>query len=406
MSNFNIDSIRSEFPSLKRQINGHPVVYLDGPGGTQVPQNVIDAISGYYKNSNANIHGFFASSMETDDVIHTARTRMADFLGADGPETISFSQNMTTMTYSLSKGIARLCEPGDEILITQLDHEANRGPWLDIQEYGIIVKEVILLNNGRLDYQDLANKVTSKTKLLAIGAASNAIGTVNDLKMARKITKEAGALMYVDAVHLAPHFSIDVKEIGCDFLACSAYKFYGPHVGILYSKPGLLDDVPVDRLSVQEQESPFLIETGTLNHAALAGVSASVDFIASLGEGTSEREKLVSALHNIHEYEFELAQRLFNGLLEIDGLSIIGTPLSNFGRTPTMSFTFEDKTPEEICKHLGVDGICAWDGHFYALRAIEILGLLEFGGVTRLGISVYTNEEDISRVLDSLKRIK
>ncbi len=290
----NIEKRRADFPSLKRTYNGLPLVYFDGPGGTQVPQTMIDAMVSYYHNSNSNTHGHFVTTRETDDVIANARNAMAEFLGADSPERISFGQNMTTLNFSLSKAIARSLRPGDEILISQLDHEANRGPWLNLKENGIIIKEIAVKHDCTLDYNDFKNKLNERTKLVAVGFASNAFGTINDINFIREQTYKSGALLLVDAVHYAPHFTIDVQKTGVDYLLCSAYKFYGPHVGILYSKEGLLDSLEPDRLRTQDQRAPNRIETGTLNHAALAGVTAAVDFIASFGNGgDSRREKIV-----------------------------------------------------------------------------------------------------------------
>ena len=248
-------NIRDQFPSLKRKINGKSVVYLDGPAGTQVPQRVIDAISDYYKTSNANTHGQFASSHETDQMIQEVRNKLAVFLGAESADCISFGQNMTTLNYSLSRAIGRVLQPGDEILITQLDHEANRGPWLALRENGVVVREVRMQPNGTLDYDDMANKLNERTRLVAMGYASNLFGTVNEVEKVRDMTYQNGSWLLLDAVHAAPHMTMDVGAVDCDFLLCSAYKFYGPHVGILYARPGLLDSLPTDRLRTQEQHT-------------------------------------------------------------------------------------------------------------------------------------------------------
>ena len=234
-------TIRSQFPSLNKVHQGLPMTYLDGPGGTQVPGHVVKAMVDYYHHSNANSHGVFVNAMETDEVIQAMRKTVATFFGAEGPHTISIGQNMTTLNFSLARAMARIFKPGDEVVITQLDHEANRGPWLTLREVGVKVREVTLLKNGKLDYDDLESKVNENTRLVALGMSSNALGTVNDFKLARQLTYRHNAWLLLDAVHYAPHFAIDVKEIGCDFLLCSAYKFYGPHVGLLYSKPGLLE---------------------------------------------------------------------------------------------------------------------------------------------------------------------
>lgn len=397
--------IRLQFPALQRKHNGRELVFLDGPAGVQVPHVVIDSISHYYKTSNANSHGAFITTQETDVVIDETRSNMAAFLGAEGSHTISFGQNMTTLNFSLSQAIRRALHPGDEILITQLDHESNRGPWLELRDKGIVVREVRLLPTGELDYDDFANKINERTRLVAMGYAANIFGTVNKVKYIRQLTHQVGAWLLIDAVHYAPHLAIDVQEIGCDFLLCSAYKFYGPHVGILYTKPGLLDRLRPDRLRTAAQEAPYSIETGTLNHAALAGVRAAVDFIASLGNGDDLRSQILSALAQIHQHEIALATKLYDGLSDIAGVEVIG-PLMKVGeRAPTLSFTLEGKTPKETCAHLASKNICAWDGHFYALRAVEVLGLLERGGVTRMGMSLYNLPSEIDYTLEVVEAL-
>lgn len=398
------NSIRSHFPSLQKIHQGHPMIYLDGPGGTQIPESVIQAMVRYYHQSNSNSHGVFINALETDQVIRQMRESVATFFGAEDSDTISIGQNMTTLNFSLARAMARIFKPGDEVLITQLDHEANRGPWLTLREAGIKVREVALLKNGKLDYDDLESKVNENTRLVAMGMSSNALGTVNDFKLARQLTYRYNAWLLLDAVHYAPHFSINVKEIGCDFLLCSAYKFYGPHIGLLYSKPGLLDRLPTDRLRTAGQVAPEAIETGTLNHAAIAGVTAAVEFLASLGTGNTLREKIESAFVAIGAHEFELAAYLYKGLQSIAKINLVGQDFSNKTRTPTLSFTTEGKTPTAVCTHLAKKNICAWDGHFYAIRAIEALGLLEKDGVTRLGISMYNTREEMDLVLDEMRK--
>lgn len=407
MSSLSIDStaIRNQFPSLQRKHNDQPMVFLDGPAGTQVPQSVIDSITHYYKNSNANTHGTFITTNETDQVVHHMRTCMAALLGAESENSISIGQNMTTLNFALARAMSRIFKPGDEVLITQLDHEANRGPWLTLRDFGVKVREVRLQPNGVLDYEDFTNKVNENTRLVCMGMSANSIGTVNNFKFARELTYRYNAWLLLDAVHYAPHFSIDVQEIGCDFMLSSAYKFYGPHVGILYSKPGILDRLPTDRLRTAGQIAPDSIETGTLNHAAIAGVSAAVEFLASLGNGNSMREKLVNAYHKISTHEFVLASKLYAGLKKIPGVTMIGQDFSSNSRTPTLSFTLDGKTPLQVCEHLAKKNICAWDGHFYAIRAIESLGLLERGGVTRIGISLYNTVEEIDFTLAEVERI-
>jgi len=396
---------RTDFPSLKRIHNGTPLIYLDGPGGTQVPQPVIDTMVHYYTNCNANTHGYFVTTMESDQIIHETRKVTADFLGAAHDWEISFGANMTTLNYALARAIGRYLKPGDEILITQLDHEANRGPWLSLRELGIVVREINILPDCTLDYDDLQRKVNESTRLIAMGWASNAFGTVNNVELVRKLSYQVGAWLLLDAVHYAPHFPIDVKNTGSDFLLCSAYKFYGPHVGILYSRHGILDRLETDRLRTQDQRAPYRIETGTLNHAALAGVKAAVEYIATFGQGPSLREKIIHAMTRIAEYEHHLARYLYKGLKPIKKLTVYGLPFNDKHRTPTLSFTIEGKTPVEICTCLDQRSICAWDGHFYAIRPVEVLGLLEKGGVTRLGVSLYNTKEEMDRVIEAIKFI-
>lgn len=393
---------RADFPSLKRTYRGQPLTYFDGPGGTQVPQAVITAITSYYTTCNSNTHGSFVTTQESDAIIQSTREHLAVFFNAPSPRCVSIGANMTTLNFSLSKAIGRSLREGDEILITQLDHEANRGPWLTLKERGVVVREMILKPDGTLDYGDMAAKINKRTRLLAMGLASNALGTVNDVVRARELTKKVGAWLLLDAVHFAPHFAIDVAELDADFLLCSAYKFYGPHVGVLYAREGLLDELEPDRLITQDQHAPYRIETGTLNHAAIAGVKAAVEYIASIGVGTDLRSQLVSAFGTIGQHERGLAKFLCEELRKIPGITIYGPPFGPSHRAPTVSFTTEGKQAEEVCSILGEKGFCTWDGHFYALRAIEVLGLLERGGVTRIGISFYNTKEEVSRLIEAL----
>ena len=405
-----INHPREHFPAIARQVKGKSLVFLDGPGGTQVPQSVIDAISSYYKTSNANTHGFFITTRETDRVIAGARAKSATLLGAEGGHTISFGHNMTSLNYALSHAIGRVLRPGDEVLITQLDHEANRGPWLRMREQDIKVREVKLKMDGTLDYEDFEEKLNERTRLVAMGWTSNLLGTANQLEWVREKSYQLGAWLLIDAVHAAPHIPIDVQALGCDFLLCSAYKFYGPHIGILYSKPGLLDRLQPDRLRTQYQHAPYCLETGTLNHAALAGVSAAIDFIEDLAPSektplSDDRSRIIEAMEFIYQEEHTIAKKLYDGLQAIEGVSVVGLDFEQDLRAPTVSFTAEGLHPEDICRELGEYGICAWDGHFYAIRAVEVLGLLEKGGVTRMGISIYNTMEEIEYTLEVLNKI-
>ena len=399
---------REDFPSLNRVHNGHKLAYLDGPGGTQVPQVVIDAVSEYYSRYNSNTHGMFVTTQESDAMLQEARTALADFFGVhgeDGWRSVSFSANMTTINFALAHAIVKHLREGDEVVITELDHEANRGPWLNLRQYGIVVKEVKLLKSGVLDYEDMQKKVTNRTRVLTLGMSSNALGTVNDFAKAREISRNVGAYLVLDAVHYAPHQPIDVAALDADFLLCSAYKFYGTHVGVLYSRPGLLDKLNTDMLSTQEPYAPYKIETGTLNHASIAGMLAAVNYIASLGIGTTRRERIVSAMIAIAEYEHELAKRYYDEVKKIPGVTVWGTGF-DVPRVPTVSITIDGIEPMDAAKQLGEAGLCLWDGDFYAAKAIEALGLKEHGGVLRAGISLYNIDEEVDRLLYGISGLK
>ena len=401
------DALRSrkDFPALDQRHGGVELAYLDGPGGSQVPRVVIEALADLYATCNVNTHGHFPPSQEVDRRMQAARETVAAFVGAPSADCISFGQNMTTLNYSLSHAIGRTLKAGDEVLITQLDHEANRGPWLGLEERGIRIQEVRLLASGVLDAQDMAAKITPRTKLFALGASSNALGTVNDIALARRLTREVGALLLIDAVHYAPHFPLDVAALDVDFLLCSAYKFYGPHVGVLYSKPGALDRLPTDRLKVQDPASPYRIETGTLNHAAIHGVRAAIDYLASWGTGTTLRERILDAMQGISAYEHRLAAQYHDEVRRIRGVRTWGTDFSSRARAPTVSITLEKHTAAEAAGALGAQGICVWDGNFYAARAVEVLGLKERGGLLRTGMSMYTSESDVRRLLAAIERL-
>jgi cysteine desulfurase family protein (TIGR01976 family) len=395
---------RNDFPALRAR-GGRELVFLDGPGGSQIPDAVIHAMANFYQTCNVNVHGNFPPSREVDRRMQLARETLAAFLGAPGPECISFGQNMTTLNFALSAAIGRTLEAGAEILITQLDHEANRGPWLRLRERGVIIQEVNLMQSGELDAADLAAKINPRTKVCAIGASSNALGTVNDLTLARRLSREVGALLVVDAVHYAPHFPIDVCAMDADFLLCSGYKFYGPHVGVLYSKPGALDRLPTDRLSVQDPAAPYRIETGTLNHAAIDGMRAAVDYLASWGAGPTLRDRVIDAMNGIAAYEHQLAQSYHDQVRSRPGVRVWGPDFTSRARAPTVSITLDGLTAADAASQLGADGVCVWDGDFYAARAVERLGLTERGGLLRTGISMYSNSADVRRLLEGIDQL-
>jgi selenocysteine lyase/cysteine desulfurase len=370
---------RSDFPALSRKPQGLNLAYLDGPGGSQVPKPVIDAFADFYATCNVNTHGKFWPSQEVDRRMDQAREVLAAFLGAEDPGCISFGQNMTTL---------------------------NRGPWLRLKDLGVSVQEVRLLPSGELDLPDLEAKITPRTKVFAVGASSNALGTVNDLALARRLTAAVGALLVVDAVHYAPHFPLDVKTLGVDFLLCSGYKFYGPHVGVLYSRSGALAALPTDRLSVQDPAAPYRIETGTLNHAAIDALRVAVQYLASWGAGGSLRERIVDAMTSISAYEHSLAKFYHDAVRELPGVRVWGPDFSRRARAPTVSITLSHATAGAAAQALGKEGICVWDGNFYAARAVEILGLNERGGLLRTGVSMYSSREDLERLLAGIAKLR
>lgn len=399
-----IASARADFPALQRTVDGRQLILADGPAGTQVPRQVIDAIASYYSTSNANTHGHFVTSRETDSMLHDARAALADLLGAAGPETISFGANMTTLAFALSHALGREIREGDEVVVTELDHEANRAPWMRLREHGAVIREVPITSSGTLDMAAFERLISSRTRIIAAGFASNALGTVNDLAAIRTLARRAGAKLIVDAVHGAPHFPIDVQALDADFLFCSAYKFYSPHVGVLYSRPGLLDALATDRLITAGQQAPERIETGTLNHAAIAGVLAGVEYLESFGSGGDRRSRLVDALTRIASHERSLARHYWDGLNEIPGVRTWG-PGFDGDRAPTVSFTLDGTDADDVARRLAERGVAVWSGHFYALRAVESLGLLDRGGLVRAGFFLYSSEEDVTRLLDAIRNV-
>jgi cysteine desulfurase family protein (TIGR01976 family) len=372
----NISEIRSQFPALGRFHNGHPVAYFDAPGGTQVPRVVADAMTDYLFNHNANTHWAYPTSEETDAIIAGSRKAAAEFLNA-GANEIAFGANMTTITFHVSRTLARTWNRGDEVIVTDLDHHANVAPWHALfVDRGIIVKSARMdRETGKVDYEHLAQLVTKKTKLIAIGGASNAIGTINDLPRVREIARSAGALLFVDAVHLAPHAKIDVKAIGCDFLAISAYKFYGPHIGILFARSELLESLPFPKLDPAPNVGPERSETGTQNQEGIAGVKACVEFVKSVG------------------YSDELSKPLRDGLKSIKRVRVYGSEPC----TPTVGFTVEGMTAEQVTKRLAAKGLFVSHGDFYAATVIKELGV---EALVRAGCACYTTREEVDRLVE------
>lgn len=395
---------RADFPALGRTLDGEPLAYLDGPAGTQVPRRVIDTISHAYSHYNANTHGEFPTSRDVDAAMERTRAVIATFLGAAGPHTISLGANMTTLNFALSHAIEKSLKPGDEVLVTQLDHEANRGPWLRLAASGVEVREILMTPEGRLNEDDLRAKIGPRTRLVAMGYSANSLGTVNNVELARELTRAVGAWLLVDAVHYAPHFPLDVTALDPDFLLCSAYKFYGPHIGILYTRPGLLDTLATDRLVTQDTAAPWRIETGTLNHPAMEGAAAAIEYLASWGSGATLRERIVDAMTGISAYEHSLASHYYAEVSRIPGVRVWGTDFSSRRRAPTVSITMEGVTATTLATELGKSGVCVWDGNFYAQRPIGLLGLAP-AGVLRTGMSMYSQESDVARLLAGLRRL-
>jgi cysteine desulfurase family protein (TIGR01976 family) len=404
--------IRSQFPSLAQSVNGHPAAFLDGPGGTQVPQRVIDAISGYLKQSNANTCGAYATSRRTDVMIAEARAAMADFLGCD-PDEIVFGTNMTSLTFAISRAIGRELGPGNEIVLTHLDHDANVSPWRALEETGATVRFVDVNEaDCTLDMSDLERKVTGHTRLVATGYASNAVGTINNVKEVVRIAHAAGAMAYIDAVHYAPHGPIDVRALDCDFLVCSTYKFFGPHMGVLYGKREHLKRLHPYKVRANTNAIPNCWEWGTLNHECIAGITACVEYLADIGrqvdpEAKTRRAALLAAYGAIQQYERGLAERLIAGLLQIPGLKLYGiSDASRFEkRCPTVAVRIAGYTPVQLATKLGDRGFFTWDGNYYALNLSERLDVEKDGGFLRIGLVHYNTVEEVDRLLSALREI-
>jgi cysteine desulfurase family protein (TIGR01976 family) len=449
MERLDLKWIRGQFPALTQKVNGQQAIFFDGPGGTQVPGAVLDAMSDYLVRSNANAHGAFATSNRTDATITSARAAIADFLGCSSDEVV-FGANMTTLTFALSRAIGRELQPGDEIIVTRLDHYANVSSWYALEEQGATIRVVdIHVDDCTLDMSELEKLINPRTKLVAVSYASNAVGTINDVAAIVRMAHEVGAWVFVDAVHYVPHAPINVHALGCDFLACSAYKFFGPHVGILYGKREHLARLQPYKVKPAPDEVPSRWETGTLNHEGLAGVVAAINYLTKLGchvspsidnelvaalieadkEGLqtfscprflktpdpsniasayhSRRAALVAAMSAIQQYERDLSHKLISGLLEIPGLSFYGiTDPTRFAwRTPTVAIQLALKTPESVAKALGDRGIFTWHGHFYAIGLIERLGVEASGGLLRIGLAHYNTVEEIHQLLHILHEI-
>jgi cysteine desulfurase family protein (TIGR01976 family) len=398
------EEIRRCFPALARTHNGYPVAYFDGPGGTQVPRGVVEVMDDYLYHHNANTHWAYPTSEETDATIDSARNVLADFLNAS-PTEIVFGANMTTLTFHLARALGRGYEAEDEIVVTELDHHANIAPWRTLErECGLKVRMVKMIpETGELDWDDLSRQLTRHTKLIAIGAASNALGTINDVKRAGEMAHSLGAKIFVDAVHYAPHELIDVRDWNCDFLACSAYKFYGPHIGILYGRRDLLDSLDFPKLIPAPDSAPERAETGTQNHEGIAGAAAAVDFLASLAPGPTLRGRLDAAFRQLHEHGDALITQLWNGLRELERVRLYGLP-PGATRTPTIAFTINDVPSIDVAKNLAERGVFLSHGDFYAMTIVERLGLAP-DGLVRAGCACYTTAEEVDRLLAAVREL-
>lgn len=399
-----VDAIREHFPALERRHDGRWVAYFDGPGGTQVPRVVTDAMTDYLLHHNANTHWEYPTSVETDAAIARARRTLADLLNARDDE-IVFGQNMTTLTFHVARAIGRRLGPGDEIVVTELDHHANVAPWRAlVPERGVTVRTARMdPASGQLDWDDLERSIGPRTRVVAVGAASNALGTITDVRRATRLAHAVGALAFVDAVHYAPHQLVDVREIGCDFLACSAYKFYGPHIGVLYGIGERILELDAPKLDPAPDTAPERLETGTQSHEAIIGAAAAVDFLASLGAGETRRARLASAFAVLHERGAALVARMWDGLRAIPGVRVFGPPPSA-PRTPTISFAVDGLSSTAVAQRLADRALFASNGDFYAATVIERIGMAP-EGVVRAGCACYTTADEVDRLVESVGAI-
>jgi cysteine desulfurase family protein (TIGR01976 family) len=397
-----IDAIRAQFPALERKQSGTPVAYFDGPGGTQVPKSVVEAVSGYLYHHNANTHWHYPTSAETDAMMTGAREAMAEFLGGASEE-IVFGANATTLAFHVSRALLPQIAAGDEVVITELDHHANVGPWQALARESGCTLRVVKMNckTGTLDWDDFERTVTKRTKLIAVGAASNALGTINDIPRAARLARTVGALLFVDAVHYVPHHLADVRKWDCDFLVCSAYKFYGPHIGALWCRRELLEKLPFTKVQPSSDAAPERAETGTLNHEGIAGAAAAVNFLASLTKGTNRREQLQTAYAALDERSAALTDQMWCGLTEIDGVTLYGLP-PEAARTSTIAFTIKGTASSAVARRLADRGIFVSHGNFYAATVVERYGLGAEGFV-RAGCAYYTTPDEVDRLLAAVR---
>ena len=397
-----VDAIRAQFPALERRQGGNPAAYFDGPGGTQVPRVVVGAMTDYLFHHMANVHWLFPTSIETDAMLAAAREAVGDLVNGR-PDEIAFGQNMTSLAFHLARTFGREWVAGDEVVVTELDHQSNVAPWTALAlERGIVVRTVKMRpEDSQLDWDDLAAALTPRVKLLAINAASNVLGTITDVTRATRMAHAVGAKVFVDAVHSAPHELIDVQAIDCDFLACSAYKFYGPHIGVLWGRRELIEALNPPQLTSASRTSPERIQTGTQSHESIMGVAAAVNFLASLGTGgATRRQALVSAYHVLHERSRRLFSRLRSGLSSVSGLTLSG-PDDTMPRTPTQSFTLAGHRNAAIAAALGERGLFVSHGNFHGITLAR--RLKAYDGFVRAGCSCYTNADEIERLIEGVK---
>lgn len=403
---FPIEAVREQFPAMKRIYNGKPVAYLDGPGGSQVVKSSMDAMYTYMANGGANLHGPFPSSRETEQLIASAKEAVAQMFRAD-PEEVAFGANMTTLTYAIARALGRKWQAGDEIVVSELDHRANVDPWLAIaKDRGMTVRWLkVDPHTLTLQLDELDTILTSKTKLIAVGLASNAVGTINNLPLLSQKAREKGILVAVDAVHATPHFAIDRDEIGADLLLCSAYKFFGPHVGIAVIRKPLFEALDVYKLAPAPIFIPDKLETGTQNHEGIAGIRPAIEFVASFGTGDALSEQIQSGFALLEDYENQLAEKLRSGLKKIDGLTLYQAE-DHVPKTPTIAFRIDGFEPHDICTRLCEEhSIFIAYGDFYASTLAEKLGINENGGWIRAGLAPYNTEEEVERLIRGLHEI-
>ncbi len=408
--NLDPDMLRAQFPALQRQINGRSLSFLDGPGGTQVPQCVIDAMSNYLASGSSNLGGPFLTSREAGAVTKQARLALKDLLNARRSEEIAFGQNMTSLTFAVSRAISRTWQPGDEIVLTRLDHDANISPWLiAAEERGVKVRWLDFdPSDCVLKLRTLPDLLSEKTRLVAVSYASNAVGSITDIKEVTRMAHSQNAIVYVDSVHYAPHGLIDVQELDCDFLVCSTYKFFGPHQGVLYGKYELLDDLPAYKVRPAPAKPAGKWETGTQSFESFAGSTAAVDYLASIGgDDGSRRERIVKGMSAISTYERELSERFLRGATAVPGLQVMGiTDIENLeNRTPTFAVSLKGYTPGEVAARLGEQRIFVWHGHYYAVAVMGRLGLLDQGGLVRIGFVHYNTPAEVDGVLSALQHL-